>query len=73
MICAPGTDVRLAPSPETYVNTPPVALTFPESAFAVTANDVNVPTDVMFGCAIVVRLPASSVPVTLPEAVTVTA
>ena len=67
MICAPGTAVKLAPSPDTYVNTPPVALTFPESAFAVTANDVNVPTLVMFGCALVVRLPLKVAPLTTPE------
>ena len=67
MILPLGIAVRLAPSPETYVNTPPVALTFPESAFAVTANDVNVPTLVMFGCALVVRLPLKVAPLTTPE------
>ena len=47
--CCPSIAVKFAPSPETYVNTPPVALTFPAEDVPVTASDDKVPTEVMFG------------------------
>jgi hypothetical protein len=47
VICAPGTAVRLAPSPATYVNTPPVPDTLPVAMFPDTVNADNVPTDVI--------------------------
>ena len=64
MICCPGTAVKLAPSPETYVNTPPVPLTLPAPTLPVTVNAVNVPTDVIFACAAPVTVAA--VPVAEP-------
>ena len=46
-----GKFVKFAPSPETYVKTPPVPLTFPASTLPDTVTDVKVPVDVIFGCA----------------------
>ena len=53
--------VKLAPSPLTYVNTPPVPATLPDVMFPLTANTFNVPTLVIFGCAAVVTTPANGV------------
>ena len=49
MTFVPLSDVRLAPSPETYVKTPPVPKTLPADTLPVTDNADNVPTLVMFG------------------------
>ena len=46
---APAIADKFAPSPDTYVKTPPVPDTFPADTLPVTDNDDNEPTLVMFG------------------------
>ena len=56
------------------VNVPPTkfavnklpALTLPALALPVTANEVNVPTEVTLGCAAVVNVPVNNKALTLP-------
>ena len=55
----------LAPSPDTYVNTPPVPDTLPVVMFPVTASAPNVPTDVIYVCAAVPNEPFNVVAVTV--------
>ena len=56
---APVIALKFAPSPATYVKTPPVPNTLPAEALPVTDNADNVPTLVIFGCAAVVTVPAN--------------
>ena len=58
---APVIAAKLAPSPDTYVKTPPVPDTLPADTLPVTDNADNVPTLVIFGCAAVVTVPANGV------------
>ena len=59
--------VKFAPSPEMYVKTPPVPDTLPVVTLPETANEVKVPVLVMFGCALVVTVPALVAKATVPD------
>jgi len=61
----PAIDDKLAPSPDTYVKTPPVPLVLPDVMFPVTANAPNVPTEVMLVCDAVPNVPFNVVAVTV--------
>jgi hypothetical protein len=64
---APVIELRDEPLPLTLVNTPFVAPILPTLALPVTANEVNVPTLVILGCAAVVTVPAVvAAPVSAP-------
>ena len=63
---APVIAVKLAPLPETLVNTPFVAPILPTLAFPETLSPVNVPVDVMFGCAAFVTVCATDDVDTIP-------
>ena len=45
----------------------PLVVTLPAVALPVTLNEVNVPTDVIFDCALVVTVPAVVAEVAVPE------
>ena len=49
VIWLPGTDVMFAPSPDTYVNIPPVPDTLPAATLPVTSKSTSVPTEVIAG------------------------
>ena len=67
--CCPSIAVKFAPSPDTYVKTPPVPDTLPADTLPVTDNEVKVPTLVMFDCAaddtVVATVAVDTAPVTL--------